>query len=367
MGLARVLHGLTTRRLAVLAAFGAVFSLFSFPVALSYARGLSATKVALAFGQTYLGAAVWFIAGLIAGVATFNCVRGSLVLRAAATLGVVGIVAILTRPLSLVVRGVPWRSAIVDDPHVFNMWVSYVSLTALAVAAIVYLTRGDDDEHALELEARRAIDLARGLDEARLKAMQAQIEPHFLFNTLANIRRLCEVDPTAAGTMLRQFTRMLAQALPDIRTERSTLAREVALALAYLGVQKIRMGERLAFATRIPSHLRDAALPPMMLSTLVENAIKHGLAPLPEGGQVTISAQGEREALRVIVADTGRGLRESAGGGIGLANIQTRLTALFGDAGALELESNEHGGVTATLKLPLTMELTGQADVGVAS
>jgi sensor histidine kinase YesM len=138
--------------------------------------------------------------------------------------------------------------------------------------------------------------------------MQAQIEPHFLFNTLANVRRLYQVDPGAARTMLRQFSLMLGRSLADIRNERATLGREVALTLAYLGVQKIRMGDRLEFATDIPPPLRDAALPPMMLSTLVENSIKHGLAPLRGGGRVTIVAEADGGTLRVRVVDTGCGL-----------------------------------------------------------
>jgi LytS/YehU family sensor histidine kinase len=156
--------------------------------------------------------------------------------------------------------------------------------------------------------------------------------------------------------MLRQFATMLGRTLSDIRTQRSTLSREVALSLAYLSVQKIRMGERLTFETDIPECLQDASLPPMMLSTLVENAIKHGLAPLPEGGRLVVRASTNGQTLHVEVADTGRGLNESAGSGVGLANIDTRLAALFGDAGQLCLEPNEQGGVKACLDLPLSFE-----------
>jgi LytS/YehU family sensor histidine kinase len=196
--------------------------------------------------------------------------------------------------------------------------------------------------------------------------MQAQIEPHFLFNTLAHVRRLYQVDRDAARTMLRQLSRMLGRSLADIRNERATLGREVALALAYLGVQKIRMGDRLEFATDIPPPLRDAALPPMMLSTLVENSIKHGLAPLRGGGRVTIAADADGGTLRVRVVDTGCGLSESAGSGVGLANIQTRLAALYGAEGALSLEPNEQGGVTAILELPLRIEPAETRDAGAA-
>ena len=246
------------------------------------------------------------------------------------------------------------------------IWLNNYPIVAIAAAALLYVTHGDDVERSLETEALRALDLDRGLDEARLQAMQAQIEPHFLFNTLANVRRLYQVDPGAARTMLRQFSLMLGRSLADIRNERSTLGREVALALAYLGVQKIRMGDRLEFATDIPPPLRDAALPPMMLSTLVENSIKHGLAPLRGGGRVTIAADADGGTLRVRVVDTGCGLSESAGSGVGLANIQTRLAALYGAEGALSLEPNEQGGVTAILELPLRMEPAETRDAGAA-
>jgi signal transduction histidine kinase len=323
---------------------------FGFPVAVTYARGLPAELIVLAFVRDYLASGLCFLAGLLAGVAAYNTVKGGVVLRAAATAIAIGVAVWVVLPVAMVVRSAPWP----EVPAL--LWFSKAGLAGLAVAAIAYMNRSEAAARSLESEARRALDLSRGYDEARLQAMQAQIEPHFLFNTLANIRRLYEVDRDAARTMLRQFVGMLAQTLPEMRNQRSTLAREVALSLAYLNVQKIRMGERLSFVTRIPPPLREAALPPMMLSTLVENAIKHGLAPLPEGGSIVLSARAAGDVLLVEVADTGRGLSESAGTGVGLANIQTRLCALFGSAGQLGLEPNAAGGVTAYLEVPLTIE-----------
>jgi LytS/YehU family sensor histidine kinase len=199
------------------------------------------------------------------------------------------------------------------------------------------------------------IVLDKQMAEAQLHVLQAQIEPHFLFNTLANIRRLYQTDAAVARPMLQQFSRMLVAALPRMRDARSTLGREAAFAVAYLSVQKIRMAERLEFEVDVPSSLTDADVPPMMISTLVENAIKHGLAPLPEGGRVRIAADGGDGVLRIRVADTGRGLTESSGPGVGLANIESRLAALFGASGTLSLDQNDFGGVTATLEMPLRM------------
>lgn len=352
----RTFHGLTGRRLAVFAAFGLALSLFNWPVALTYARGLPLSQVALAFVQTYLGTLIWFFAGLLAGIAAYNRTPGGVAFRVIGTAIAIGAVVWWIQPVSLLVRNAPWRDAYEHSINFPLYWFGNCALVALATAVLLYVAHGDDCERSLEAEARRALDLERGLDEARLQATQAQIEPHFLFNTLANVRRLYEVDRDAARVMLRQFSRMLGQSLPEIRTTRSTLGREVALALSYLGVQQIRMGRRLEVVADIPPSLRDAALPPMMLSTLVENAIKHGLAPLPAGGRVTIQAHADRDTLFVRVVDTGRGLSESLGSGVGLANIQTRLAAQFGDCAALILEPNECGGVTAGLELPLRIE-----------
>jgi signal transduction histidine kinase len=361
--LARTFHGLTLRRLAVPGLFGLVLCAFDWPVAVTYARGLPESEVVKAFVQTYASTALSFYAGLLAGVVAYNGVRGSAAMRVVATVLAVGLAVWFVSPLSVLVRNAPWRDVYVgEDMPGTIMWLINVGPAGLAVAAILYMTRGDDAARALESEARRGLDLARAHDEARLQAMQAQIEPHFLFNTLANVRRLYEVDCEAARTMLRQFVGMLAQTLPDIRTQRSTLGREVALSLAYLNVQKIRMGERLTIVTDIPPSLRDASLPPMMLSTLVENAIKHGLAPLPQGGRIVVSARADGSVLHVEVADTGRGLDESVGNGVGLANIETRLAVLYGSMGQLGLEPNEQGGVTACLRVPLTMALEEAPD-----
>ena len=364
--LERTFHGLTRRRLAVLALFGLVLAVFDEPVAITYARGLPASQIGLAFVQNYLGHAVWFFAGLLAAVAAYNRTPGSIPLRLGTAAAASGVVVWYALPVSLLIRDAPLRDVFVSTVRLDKLWFNNYPIVAIAAAALLYVTHADDVERSLEAEALRALDLDRGLDEARLQAMQAQIEPHFLFNTLANIRRLYQVDPGAARTMLRQFSRMLGRSLADIRNERSTLGREVALALAYLGVQKIRMGDRLEFATDIPPPLRDAALPPMMLSTLVENSIKHGLAPLRGGGRVTITADADGGTLRARVVDTGCGLSESAGSGVGLANIQTRLAALYGAEGALSLEPNEQGGVTAILELPLRMEPAETRDAGAA-
>ncbi len=143
-------------------------------------------------------------------------------------------------------------------------------------------------------------------------------------------------------------------ALPQMRATDSTLDREAALTRSYLEIQRIRMGHRLEFDIDIPESLRRAPVPPMMLVTLVENAIKHGLAPLREGGHVGISATAIGTELQVRVADSGRGFTQTSGGGTGLANIRARLAAMYGAAGRLTLALNSPRGVVATIAVPLS-------------
>lgn len=354
---ARIFHGLTPRRLAVPALLGFLLCAFNWPVAVSYARGLPPFEIAKAFLQDYVGATMSVYAGVLAGVAAYNSIRRSFATRLLATAVAIGLTTGVLSPLAVRIR---YES--LPNVSVMLEWMNLFALVALVVAAILYVQRIDDTDRDLEREERRQMDLARAYDEARLQALQAQIEPHFLFNTLANVRRLYEVDRDAGRTMLRRFVDMLGHTLPDIRMQHSTLAREVALSLAYLHVQQIRMGERLSFAAEVPESLRDASLPPMILSTLVENAIKHGLAPLPHGGSVLVRARANGALLHVEVSDTGRGLSESTGSGVGLANIETRLAALFGASGRLGLEPNDAGGVTAYVELPLSIEAVQEGD-----
>jgi len=190
--------------------------------------------------------------------------------------------------------------------------------------------------------------------EARLTVLQAQIEPHFLFNTLANVRRLCEVDPERGRRMLGSLLDYLRAALPAMRRSSTALAEEFELVRAYLTVLQHRMGERLRFNIELSDRLADAPIPPLILPTLVENAIRHGLAPLPEGGTITVNAVREDGHVVVRVADDGAGFQAASGSGVGLANTRARLSALFGSAAGLSLQANRPRGVVAEVRLPIT-------------
>jgi len=206
---------------------------------------------------------------------------------------------------------------------------------------------------ALHQAELNRIRLQGELAAGRLQVLQAQIEPHFLFNSLANVRRLLRTDGDAGHAMLADLMRYLESALPRLREDSSTLAREVELVRAFLAVHQVRMGSRLAVCIDVPERLGPCVVPPMMLLTLIENALKHGLAPLPEGGLIRVAASESGGQLVLQVADTGRGLVTGAGGGTGLANIRSRLKAMYGTAASLSLHRNQPRGMKAEIDLPL--------------
>jgi len=199
--------------------------------------------------------------------------------------------------------------------------------------------------------------LARQAVEAELKLMQAQVEPHFLYNTLASVQYLIETDPPQASKLLGHLVEYLRTALPDLRAESSTLRREFALARAYLEILAMRMGSRLAWRAALPDALADLPFPPNMLISLVENAIKHGLEPSAAGGTVAIAARRDGDRLVVSVEDTGRGIvadtgSTTSGEGVGLANVRERLAALYGARGHFALEALEPRGTRAIIEVP---------------
>ena len=204
----------------------------------------------------------------------------------------------------------------------------------------------------VQLRENRRLEAEKRGIEAQLRMLQAQIEPHFLFNSLANVAALIEVEPTLAGRLLDALIRYLRSSLTRTRAEGGTLGDEVDLLTAYLDVLKIRMGERLRYVFEIPPELAAAPLPPMLLQPLVENAIRHGLEPKVAGGSLRIAAHREGSRLLLSVTDDGLGFAGAPGDGVGLSNIRARLAALFGPAARLDLRSGVGAGVTATLEIP---------------
>ena len=195
--------------------------------------------------------------------------------------------------------------------------------------------------------------LERMVVEARMQALQAQIEPHFLFNTLASIDQLILTDPPRASKMQQSLIRYLRSALPQMReNRRPTLGQQVDLCAAFLEIMTVRMESRLAWGVAVPDGLRSAVFPSMMLQTLVENAIKHGLEPKLDGGRIDIDADVADGRLTVRVRDTGVGFMPKGDGGVGLANVRERLEALYGDRAELAIEIPSYGGTCATITVP---------------
>ena len=215
-------------------------------------------------------------------------------------------------------------------------------------------------QHAQSLErARQAATLAelsRQLTVAELRTLQAQVEPHFLYNTLASVQYLVRHDPARADTMLTHLHDYLRNALPAMRAPQSTLRREFALARSYLALIQLRLSDRLVVDIDLPDALAETPFPPLMLATLVENAVKHGVEPALAPVRVTVCAARVGDQLEVSVVDDGCGLSHAApapGSGVGLANLAERLASLHGAAAGLAVESREPRGVRAVIRIPL--------------
>jgi hypothetical protein len=227
---------------------------------------------------------------------------------------------------------------------------------AFAVATTYYLWRASNDSaEQLRQESLRRQSVEQQLANTRLTALRKQIEPHFLFNTLATVRRLHQTDPAAGAEILAHFIDYLTRVLPMLERSEVPLGDEINLVGAYLAVIQSRMMRRLAVTFQVPGNLCDAPFPPLALATLVENAVKHGLAPLPSGGNISISASSHDGQLEVVVADNGVGLKTDCGGGtgIGLSNVRARLATLHGARAELLVQANHPSGVCAKIRLPL--------------
>jgi signal transduction histidine kinase len=213
----------------------------------------------------------------------------------------------------------------------------------------------DRDAHARAESLQFALEretLERQAATTRLQLLTAQIEPHFLLNTLANVQELVESGSPQAVPMFRCLITYLSAAMPQLRREAATLGDEERLLRAYLDLMTMRMPDRLNVSFDIEADLRPLRFPPMALLTLVENAIRHGIDPACEGGSIEVGARRVNgNTVQVWVADTGVGMAENAQMGTGLSNLQARLQALFGSDASLELSAQTPHGLRAELRL----------------
>jgi len=329
------------------------------------ATALAGIASYLPWNLRFLGAAIMFngiaFALLWAGfVAWFGYRRlqGKLLRVTGICLLTVAIVAPLVVATMELIRGRPPFAWLTDSALLRHLAVATFLFAFLYVSVVALISTFRNREHLalarhLEAEARRS-ELSRRLAESELKLLQSQIEPHFLFNTLGSAQQLAEKGAPDAARLIGDLIRFLRAATPALRREATTLDDESHLVGAYLAIMRTRLGTRLRFRVDVPPPLRGIALPSGMLITLVENAVKHGIEPLSQGGEIAVSVTQVDGRLEVRVADTGAGLGNAAPGqGIGLANIRERLALLYGARAALELEENVPRGFVARLLVPL--------------
>ena len=236
--------------------------------------------------------------------------------------------------------------------------LEWLFILASAVLKFTYKGRMQAEvKAAVATETAESEQLKRQVVEARMAAMQAQVEPHFLFNTLASIDHLIETDPPRASKMQKNLIALLRASMPTMRESNPmahNLGREMAVIRPYLEILKVRMEDRLNATIHVPEGLLSADFPPMMIQSVVENAIKHGLEPKAEGGTLSVSAEIVHGKLAVTVADTGMGFgkADTAGTGIGLANIRERLQLLYGDRASVVVADNSPVGTVVTITVP---------------
>lgn len=231
-----------------------------------------------------------------------------------------------------------------------NFAISFVVSLVLASA---WRNRVNELSAQIEIadERSRVTTAERAATQANLRALQAQIEPHFLFNTLANVTSLIHTRPDAAKHMLEEFIAYLRVSLATTRENETTLAQEFVLMQRFLSVLKVRMGSRLQVRVELPVDLQSFVLPPMLIQPLVENAIKHGVEPKIDGGEIRLKAAKVGDAVAIEVADTGMGFQHSTSNGIGLKNVRERLDKLYEGKATLAIEDNVPSGTKITIRI----------------
>jgi sensor histidine kinase YesM len=229
---------------------------------------------------------------------------------------------------------------------------SLLFVSVIALYAVARQREVDVRNQALSFELERSEYERRALD-ARLRLLQAQVQPHFLFNTLANIRSLVEAGTPQAISLLDSLIDYLQAAVPRLREPATTLGQELQLVHAYLELMQMRIPDRLSFELRVEESAKALLCPPMTVLPLVENAVRHGIDPSEEGGRIDIDVQLSSDRCNVLVSDTGVGLQDVGRGlGTGLATLRERLSLAFGGEAHLRVESLRPHGVVARIEFP---------------
>jgi signal transduction histidine kinase len=251
-----------------------------------------------------------------------------------------------------------YRTAMFTPRGLSTIAVMSLMITGVLAAMIVPRARAAQAEAEIAKEQARVAAAEREAALAQLKALEAQVEPHFLYNTLAHVSSLIDADPKQARGMLDRLIALL-RATAKAGNGGATLGSQADLLRAYLDILGMRMGSRLEWTIDVPPSLADVALPPALLQPLVENAIKHGLEPKIEGGSIAIAAHAVGDRLELTVTDTGKGFGSTTtpiGGStqVGISVLKQRLAALYGEAATLTIAENRPTGVRVTLAIPFS-------------
>jgi sensor histidine kinase YesM len=225
-----------------------------------------------------------------------------------------------------------------------------VGVTAALVAMLLENLRAAERK-ALQVELEKKTLESEAL-AAQMRLMQAQVEPHFLFNTLANVQQLIEDNSPTASTMLSSLIAYLKAAVPQMRTDLTTLGQELAMVGHYLSIMQMRMGSRLRWSLSLPADLAKCKIPPLIVITLVENAVQHGIDPMEQGGDVSVVARTQDDMIEISVSDNGKGTFGAVRDGFGLSNVRERLLTLWGARAALRITPNPSGGTVASILIP---------------
>jgi signal transduction histidine kinase len=355
------LRGLTPARLAVVLAVSLLIALPSGGARIDFQLGQYASgvwKIWDRFGRTFACAAPMLVLVLWVEART---ARSPERMRLLALASAVLVGSLAYAALRVGLRNLHFTAPL--DGHAGYVLVTHCSRAAITggilTAILFFAARERDAQRLLHRTQLARVDIERQGVEARLQLLQAQIEPHFLFNSLASVKRLYEREPAQGRDLLRSLRECLRVATARAGRPDCSLGEEIALARSFLAIFQVRMGRRLRVSVDIPASLHEALIPTLMIGTLVENAIKHGIASRASGGTIEISARREEGHLVVDVRDDGVGFRARSGWGLGLANSRARLATLFGDAGDLDLRNNPAGGMTATIRVPFRMAAAG--------
>jgi signal transduction histidine kinase len=254
--------------------------------------------------------------------------------------------------LSSFIVDVGFRSWLTDPAAMISLTLTSLVISAIMSVIFFWREREAVAAAALAIERERTQRIEREATLANLRALQAQIEPHFLFNTLANVTSLIDPDPAMAKRMLESFIRFLRASLAATRSSSTTLAAEAELIASYLDVLQIRMGPRLRYTVEVPPDLHAFTVAPMLLQPVVENAIRHGLEPKVDGGSVRFGARRDGSDVVIEISDSGVGFAPTTRGGVGLTNLRDRLRLIYGDRASLTVGENGGGGAAVAIRVP---------------